>query len=66
MGCPNPCRLSHHVCGYGEYAMVSVSASFITGMIAMLFYFKSRRWGAICALAKKQEYPPLITDLPDS
>ena len=52
--------------GYGEYAMVSVSASFITGMIAMLFYFKSRRWGAICALAKKQEYPPLITDLPDS
>ena len=52
--------------GYGEYAMVSVSASFITGMIAMLFYFKSRRWCAICALAKKQEYPPLITDLPDS
>ena len=51
---------------YAGYAMVSVSASFITGMIAMLFYFKSRRWGAICALAKKQEYPPLITDLPDS
>ena len=40
--------------GYGEYAMVSVSASFITGMIAMLFYFKSRRWGAICALAKNR------------
>ena len=45
--------------GYGEYAMVSVSASFITGMIAMLFYFKSRRWGAICALAKKTGIPTI-------
>ncbi len=40
--------------GYGEYAMISVSASFITGMIAMLFYFKSHRWGDICALAKDE------------
>ena len=41
--------------GYGEYAMVSVSASFVTGMIAMLFYFKTHRWGDIRALAKSQE-----------
>ena len=41
--------------GYGEYAMISVSASFMTGMVAMLCYFKSRRWGALCALAKTNE-----------
>jgi hypothetical protein len=28
-------------------------------MIAMLFYFKSRRWGAICALAKKTGIPTI-------
>lgn len=35
--------------------MISVSASFMTGMVAMLCYFKSRRWGALCALAKTNE-----------
>ncbi len=37
--------------GYGEYAMVSVSISFMVGVIAMLPYFRTHRWADIRALA---------------
>lgn len=37
--------------GYGEYAMVSVSISFMVGMVAMLFYFRTHRWADIRAMA---------------
>lgn len=41
--------------GHGDYAMISVSLSFVTGMVAMLLYFRTHRWRDLCALAERQE-----------
>ena len=40
--------------GYGGYAMASVPLSFLAGMILMLFYFRTKRWAKLCALAKNE------------
>ena len=41
--------------GYGGYAMAGVSLSFVVGLLAMLFYYKSHAWADICARAEAQE-----------
>lgn len=41
--------------GYGGYAMAGVSFSFVVGLLAMLFYYKSHAWADICAHAEAQE-----------
>ena len=41
--------------GYGSYAMAGVSLSFVVGLLAMLFYYKSHAWADICARAEAQE-----------
>lgn len=41
--------------GYGGYAMAGVSLSFVVGLLAMLFYYKSHAWADICAHAEAQE-----------
>ena len=41
--------------GYGDYAMAGVSLSFVVGLLAMLFYYKSHAWADICAHAEAQE-----------
>ena len=41
--------------GYGGYAMAGVSFSFVVGLLAMLFYYKSHAWADICARAEAQE-----------
>lgn len=40
--------------GYGGYAMASVPLSFLAGMILMLFYFRTKHWAKLCALAKNE------------
>ena len=40
--------------GYGGYAMASVPLSFLSGMILMLFYFRTKRWAELRALAKNE------------
>ena len=40
---------------YGGYAMAGVSLSFVVGLLAMLFYYKSHAWADICARAEAQE-----------
>lgn len=40
--------------GYGGYIMASMPVSFAVGMIAMLFYFRTRHWAEICALARRE------------
>lgn len=42
--------------GYGGYAMVSLSLSFMVGMVAMLFYFRTHRWADIRAMAAAEEH----------
>ena len=44
--------------GYGEYAMISISISFMVGTIAMLFYFRTHRWADIRALAAAETHGP--------
>ena len=41
--------------GYGGYPMAGVSLSFVVGLLAMLFYYKSHAWADICARAEAQE-----------
>lgn len=41
--------------GYGNYAMVSIPLSFVTGMVAMLLYFRTHHWRSLCARSKSQE-----------
>ena len=38
--------------GYGGYAMAGVPLSFVAGLLAMLFYYKSHAWADICARAE--------------
>lgn len=40
--------------GYGGYAMASVPFSFFSGMILMLFYFRTKRWAELRARAKNE------------
>lgn len=35
--------------GYGGWAMAGVPLSFVAGMAAMLFFFRTKRWREICA-----------------
>lgn len=41
--------------GYGGYAMAGVPLSFVAGLLAMLFYYKSHAWADIRAHAEAQE-----------
>ena len=38
--------------GYGGWAMAGVPLSFVVGMIAMLFFFRTNRWRQVCAMGK--------------
>lgn len=40
--------------GYGEWAMASVSLSFFVGMIAMFFYFCTKSWRKVSAMADSE------------
>ena len=55
VGCAYPSILPAGVAGLRRYAMAGVSLSFVVGLLAMLFYYKSHAWADICAHAEAQE-----------
>lgn len=40
--------------GYGQDVMAGISISFVVGLLAMLFYFRTARWKEVCRKAEEQ------------